>query len=124
MPLPYELIRFLKFAGVLGFAGGAVASLVARDLDSRRIAVHRVASPSLLVAWIGGYLLAEVLARPLSELWIVAGFALSFLTQGALVWSVSVEGRRGPRACVAVVGFLVANLAIMVWRPTWAMVGR
>jgi len=77
--LPYELIRFLKFAGVLGFAGGAIASLVARDLEARRIAVHRVASASLLVTWIGGFLLADVLARPLSELWIVAGFGLSFL---------------------------------------------
>ena len=67
MSLPYELIRFLKFAGVLGFAGGAVASLVARDLAHRRIAVHRIASTSLLVAWIGGYLLADALARPLTS---------------------------------------------------------
>jgi hypothetical protein len=46
--LPYELIRFIKFAGVLGFAGGAVGALVARDLETRRIAVHRVASPALV----------------------------------------------------------------------------
>lgn len=122
--MPYELIRFIKFAGVLGFAAGAVAALVARDLDDRRVAVHRVASPALAVTWIGGFLLADALARPLTELWVAAGFALSFLTQGALVWSVSVDGRRGPRAVVAVLGLLFATLALMTWRPTWDMVGR
>jgi hypothetical protein len=115
--LPYEVIRFIKFAGVLAFVGGAVASMVARDLASRRIAIHRVASPGLLATWVGGYLLTDALARKTSEPWIGGAFILTFLLQGMLTWSVAREDRRRPAVMLASLALLVATLAIMVWRP-------
>ncbi|HVK72248.1 MAG TPA: hypothetical protein VM734_02980 [Kofleriaceae bacterium] len=121
--LRYELLRFAKFAGVLTFAGGAIASLLATELAARRVAVHRVASFGLLVTWVAGYLLADLLARPLSSPWLLGGFALSFVLQGVLTWSVADDGRRGLRVTGPVVGLLAGTLALMIWRPTWAMVG-
>ncbi len=124
MTLPYELIRLVKFAGVLAFAGGAIAALITSDLANRRVAVHRVASPGLLVTWIGGYLLADALARPWTELWILAGFGGSFALQGILVWTVSIEARPSAAMRAAVIGLLGSLLVVMIWRPTWAMMGR
>lgn len=115
--LPYEVIRFLKFAGVLAYTGGVVASLVARDLEARRFAVHRVASPGLLATWVGGYLLADALARKMSEPWLGGAFILTFVTQGVLTWSVARDGRRRPALVAAVIALLAATLVLMVWRP-------
>jgi hypothetical protein len=115
--LPYEMIRFVKFAGVLLFAGGVVAALVARDLKDRQVAVHRVASPGLLATWIGGYLLADALAQRFWQVWLVAAYLLTFALQGVLTWSVAREGRRGAVAVTASVALLVASLVMMVWRP-------
>jgi hypothetical protein len=53
---------------------------------------------------------------------MVAGLGLSFVIQGVLTWSVAVDGRRGPRAAIAVVALLLTTLAMMVWRPTWHLV--
>jgi hypothetical protein len=121
--LTYLLLRFAKFAGVLAFAGGAIGALVARDLDARRALVHRVASSGLLVLWVAGVLLAQRLGRPWSELWVLAAFAATFVVQGALTWRAARAENGGPGVVVVVVGLLAVSLWLMIWRPTWAMVG-
>lgn len=122
MGLPYDWLRFLKLLAVLGYAGGVTAALLARDLDTRRIAVHRVASPALLGVWVGGYLLADTLMLRLREPWLAGAFALTFVAQGALTWSVAAEGRRRPAVAAVILGAVTATLGLMVWRPTWDMV--
>lgn len=118
----YLLIRFAKFAGVLIFAGGAIGALVAPDLPTRKTLVHRVASPGLLLVWVGGLLLAWRLARPWSELWMLGAFATTFVIQGLLTWRAARVENGGPALSLAVVGLMAASLALMIWRPTWAMV--
>ena len=122
--LTYLLIRFAKFAGVLAFAGGAIGALVAPDLATRKTLVHRVASPGLLAVWGFGLLLAFRLGRPWSELWILGAFATSFVLQGLLTWRAARVEHGGPGPAAVALALLVASLALMIWRPTWAMVGR
>lgn len=123
MGLPYEWLRFVKLLGVLAYAGGVTASLLARELEVRRHAVHRVASPGLLVIWVGGFLLADTLMVRLREPWLLGAFALTFVAQGALTWSVADEGRRRPGVAVLILALVTATLGLMVWRPTWGMFG-
>ena len=120
----YRLLLLVKFVGVLLFAGSAVALVVARDLEDRKVAVHRVGSPGLLITWGAGYALTEASGVPFTELWVLGAFALTFLAQGALTWSVSRPGRpvRGPATVAA--ACLLAVLALMIWKPQWvALVG-
>jgi hypothetical protein len=116
--LIYRLLLLLKFIGVVLFAGGLVASALGGTLAERRRAVHKVASPGLLLIWISGYFLADRLFIPISEAWIVGGFALSLLAQLGLAGSVAREPwRKAPFALAA--GSLLLVLALMVFRPTW-----
>lgn len=121
--LSYLLLRFVKFAAVLAYAGGAIGALVARDLDTRRTLVHRVASPGLLVVWGAGVLLAQRLARPWTELWMVGAFVTTFLAQGALTWRAAREENGGAAVTLLVISALALSLWLMIWRPTWDMVG-
>ena len=63
-------MRFVKFAAVLAYAGGAIGALVARDLGARRTLVHRVASPGLMVVWGAGVTMVVLGALALS-LWLM-----------------------------------------------------
>jgi hypothetical protein len=119
--ISYRILLLLKFVGVLLYAGGLVASLVASELAERKRAVHAIASPALLLVWVAGYLLSTQLQVPLTELWLLGGLVLSLVSQTALVYSVS---RPLPlmRAAVLAGLPLVLVLILMVFRPTWQTV--
>lgn len=113
----YRFLLLAKFAGVLLFAGGAVAALAGPDRASRHRATHRIASPGLLLTWVFGYLLTEASNLPLTAPWILGGLVLSLAVHVVLVVTVARDARRGP--ALAVAGLLLAILALMLWRPTW-----
>ena len=57
----YQIALVFKFLGVALYAGGMAASFLSSSLIERKRAVHRVASPGLLLTWIAGFCLAEIL---------------------------------------------------------------
>lgn len=120
----FRLLLLAKFAGVLGYAGGLVAAFVASSPDERRRAVHGVASPALLLTWLAGYGASAQLGASLLEPWLAGSLVLSFASQLALVVG---PGRTPPRAgrgaFAAAALPLVAVLALMIWKPTWASLG-
>ena len=118
--IAYRLLPVLKFLGVALLAGGTIASFVAHAPAERRLAVHGVASPGLLLTWVAGYLLSLTLGVGLHELWTAGGLALSFAAQLALLGSVNRE--RSVAAVVAVSAPLFLTLLLMVFRPTWSQV--
>ena len=118
----YLLLRVFKFLGVMLLAGGAVASFVVSAPSDRKRAVHGIGSRGLVLTWTAGYLLSLTLGVRLSELWTLAGLALSFVAHLALLASVNRERSLGRIAAVA--GPLLAVLFLMVFRPTWSMVLR
>ena len=114
------MLRVLKFSGVMLFAGGTVASFVAHAAAERRLAVHGLASPGLLVTWTAGYLLAVSQGVGLRELWTLGGLVLSFGAHLGLLRSVNRP--RSTSAIVTVAAPLFIVLLLMVFRPTWSMV--
>ena len=114
----YHVLHVLKFLGVMLFAGGSVASFVARDSVDRRLAVHALASPGLLLTWAAGYALSLTLGVGLRELWTFGGLVLSFVAHLALLRSVN--HMRSAFAIGSVALPLFAVLLLMVFRPTWA----
>lgn len=115
----YRLLLLCKFLGVVTYAGGLAGSFLASAPEERKRAVHLVASPGLLVTWAAGAALANLLGLRLIELWLFGGFALSLISQLALVASVA-RGRRSLAALACSAGPLAGVLALMVFRPTWA----
>ena len=120
-PTLYRLLLLLKLGAVLAYAAGAGASLLSTSLEARKRAVHGVASPALVVIWICGYALSQLLGVSLSEPWLLGGMVLSVVSLLALVFS----AQRGARPWAAVaVGALLATLALMVLRPGYGSVAR
>lgn len=115
----YRLLLVLKFAGVLGYAGGLGAAFVAGAPRDRRRAVHLVASPALLLVWLAGYGLAAMLGVALTELWILGGLLLSFASLLVLIGTAGREVRT-PATALAATLPLVAVLFLMAFRPTWS----
>ena len=117
----YQGLLVLKFLSVMGFAGGAIAALLSTDVGARKHAVHRVASPSLLVVWLCGYGLVLVRGWPLFELWIVASVLLSLWANGMLAYCVA-RNRRGTGAFLKTALPVVAIVVLMVLKPSWNQV--
>lgn len=111
----YRPLLLVKFAGVLLFAGGAFAALLADDRATRQWATHRPASLGLLLIWCSGFALAHVTAVPLNAPWIIGGFVTSLAAHIVLTASVRRDARRGHAVAVALL--LLAALALMIWRP-------
>jgi len=118
--MAYRVLHVLKFLGVALLAGGTIASFVAHAPAERRLAVHGVASPGLLLTWVAGYLLALTLGVGLRELWTSGGLVLSFAAHLALLGSVNRKRSAAAVAGVSVPLFL--TLLLMVFRPTWSQV--
>ncbi len=116
--LTYQLLLFVKFVGVVVYGGGLLTAFLASSLPERKRAVHRIASPALLVIWVSGFLLTLKLGISLLELWIMGGLLFSFVSQGALVRSVTRDTRSAGAFLFAACPLLVV-LALMVFRPTW-----
>jgi hypothetical protein len=115
----YTYLLVAKMLSVLAFAGGTGAALLAADRDTRRRAVHRVASPALVCTWVVGYLLAGRIATPLSELWPLAGFVLSLLALLILIHMTS-RDRAGALSATAALVCIAAVIFVMIVRPTWS----
>lgn len=113
-----RVLLLVKLVAVLGYAGGLVAAFVSAAPAERKRAVHRIASPALLVVWLSGVLLTMEQSVPLTEAWIAGGLVLSLASQLALVHSV-VRERRSAGAFLAAALPLAAVLYLMVFRPTW-----
>ena len=116
----YQVVLMLKFLSVMGFAGGVIAAFTGSDLEARRRAAHRVASPSLLATWLCGYLLAGIAHWPLSELWMIGGLALSLIANALLVICVT-RDLRGVGAFSSVAAPIACTVALMVFKPTWGL---
>ena len=117
----YQLLLVVKFLGVMGYAGGAIAGWIASDPADRRRAVHAIASPSLLLTWCSGYSLLALSGLPMFELWPVGGLVLSLVSNAALVLTVAREWRT-PSALAWTAIPLVLVVALMVVKPSWHQV--
>ncbi|WP_394834861.1 hypothetical protein LVJ94_51025 [Pendulispora rubella] len=118
----YRVFLFLKFAGVLAYAGGLAGAFLASEMPARKRAVHAIASPGLVLTWVAGSIMASQLGVRMTELWILGGLLLSFFSLLGLIYSVS-RDRRTPAAFSVVALPLLTVLALMVFRPTWSMLG-
>jgi hypothetical protein len=112
------LVRSLKFLGVIAYGAAVGVGLYGGDLEVRKRAIHALASPALLVAWIGGYLLTLLRGIPLWEAWVLGGFLAStachlFLIQTTRAKSPSTRQR------ASVFLTLALTVLLMVFRPTW-----
>lgn len=117
----YRCFLVLKFLSVMGFAGGALATFLATDMAARKRAVHRVASPNLLVVWLSGYALLMLNGWPLFELWVVVSLLLSVVVNGVLSYCAA-RNRNGAAEVLCTLLPLVGIVVLMVFRPTWAQV--
>jgi hypothetical protein len=117
----YQCVLVLKFLSVMGFAGGAIGVFLATEDDARKRAVHRIASPSLLLVWLLGYALLMIHGWPLFELWVVSSVVLSVITNGVLSYCAA-RSKAGPMELFCTIVPLVAIVALMVFKPTWAQV--
>ena len=116
----YRLLIVAKFIGVVVFGGGLVGRFLARDEASRRLAIHAVASPGLMLVWLAGYGLTVTLGVALTEMWIIGGLVFSLASQIALV----AFGKRETSPLVIATSSipLVVVLFLMAFRPTWSSI--
>jgi hypothetical protein len=117
----YQFLLVLKLLAVLGFAGGIVGAFVSNEPLDRKRAAHHVASPSLLVVWVTGYLLLHLSGGSPMELWTLGGLVLSLLANVLLGMCVA-TGRRGLGPFLGVAAPVICAVFLMVLRPTWAQV--
>ncbi len=111
-------VRFVKFAAVLAYAASVGVALWASERQARRRIVHGLSSPTLLLIWSMGYLLALARGVHLSQAWIVGGFGASLFCHLALIRTTraaTVTAKQ--RALVA--SSLVLALWFMTFRPIW-----
>ncbi len=114
----YQAVLALKFVGIMVLAAGLGAAFICTARQDRKLAVHRVASPGLLMTWLCGYVLLLLSGWPLFELWVVGGFVLSLVAHTILVYSVE-RDRRGLSPLMMSSLPLVLVVGLMVLRPTW-----
>jgi hypothetical protein len=113
-----SLVRLVKFASVFAYAGGVGVGLFGDTVQTRKRAVHLLASPALLVVWLSGYLLSIQMRVALHEAWVLGGFLCSLLAHGLLTRAARQE--TPPRSlCVVILASLGGALAFMIFRPTW-----
>jgi hypothetical protein len=112
------LVRFVKFASVLVYAGGVGVGLGTGDVPARKRAVHLLASPALVLIWLSGYLLTLYQRVPLGEAWIVGGFVSSLAAQ-VLLTRAAREPIVTSRTRALLLSTLATTLMFMVVRPTW-----
>lgn len=112
------LVRFVKFASVLAYAGGVGVGLGGADVPTRKRAVHLLASPALVLIWLSGYLLTLFQRVPLGETWIIGGFVTSLAAQ-MLLTRAAREPVVSRRTRALLVCTLATTLMFMVVRPTW-----
>jgi hypothetical protein len=117
-PTQLVLVRFVKFASVLAYAGGVGMGVSGTDVPARKRAVHLFASPALVVIWLSGYVLTLYQRLPLSEAWIVGGFVSSLASQLILTRAAR-QPRVTPQTRNALLFTLGTTLLFMVVRPTW-----
>lgn len=116
--LQLSLLRFAKFSAIMLYASGVGIALGNFSVPTRKRAVHLMTSPALLATWLAGYGLTLYVGVALTELWVVFGFAASFIAQFLLTHA----ARRtavGVYDRVIVLALVSAALLFMVLRPTW-----
>lgn len=111
------LLKLIKWLGVVAFSAGLIGAVLPRDLADRQAAAYWLATPGIVLVWLGGFGLTKLTHISMGSPWLSASMLLSLVALQAVVWGVE-RAERG-RAAVAVVAVvaLVATLALMVTRP-------
>jgi hypothetical protein len=115
----HRVLLVLKMLSVMTYAGGLLATFLAGELEARKRAVHRVASPALVVTWMLGYALTQVTGVRLVEAWIAPAFVLSMASNFVLVYAAT-RDKRTPAWFAAAALPIALVVVLMVFRPTWA----
>jgi hypothetical protein len=119
----YKAVLIVKLLSVLTYSGGLVAAFVAGEHTARSQAAHQIASTGMLLTWASGLFLVWLSGLRLFELWIVAAFVLSLISQLALVHSVATHQRTASAFIRSVIP-LTAVIVLMVTRPTWSSLSQ
>jgi uncharacterized membrane protein len=114
----YQCVLVIKFLAIMAFAGGALAAFLASDAAARKRAVHRIASPSLLLVWLCGYTLLIMSGGALFELWVVGALLLSFVANTSLAYSATANLSK-KTAMLTITLPIVLVIILMVLKPTW-----
>jgi hypothetical protein len=116
-----KCIVIAKLLSLLTYAGGVVAAFVAKEQDERRLAVHSIASTGLLASSSSRTASVWLSGTKLFELWIVVAFALSLVSQLALVHSV-VKQDSSSAVFTRCALLLVVIVSLMLMKPLWSIV--
>ncbi len=113
----YVVLKLLKWIGVLAFTAGVAGAVLPHALADRRRAAHWLATPGIVLMWMGGYGLTREAGISMGSAWVAGAMLLSLVTLQAVVWGVE-RAERG-RALVGGVAVitLLASLVLMVARP-------
>lgn len=112
-------LRFAKTLAVALYASGALGTLVARDLETRRRFAYLLAGPGFGLAWVFGFLLTFATGRSLLSAFILLSLVLSMTSLQGVLYLAGAEGRGGPISRSVVVLPLIATFALMVFRPSF-----
>jgi len=118
----FGLARILKFIALLTYVGASAVSCTATSARERKRAVHSIASPALLAAWMAGYTLAWLRGTSPFELWTLGGLLLSLGANLGLIHAVANDART--RWVVIRYAIPMAlTIVLMVLRPKWSWLG-
>ena len=111
------VLKFLKILSVATLFTGSIGAVLPRDHDDRRRFAHWIAGPAWLMTWGSGILLAWLQGVSLLSTWILGAFALTLVSQNAVLYVAGKEGRRSIGAALFILVPLIATVALMVWKP-------
>jgi hypothetical protein len=109
-------IDLCKWIGVLAFVAGATGAFAIGDAEQRRQAAQWVATPGLVLTWLGGYGLLEAHHFSLKSTWVVGALLITTAILALAFAAVRTPRRRLLYGSIAGV-LLFANLVLMVERP-------
>lgn len=109
-------IDLLKWLGVLTFVSGLAGSFLLRDATQQRQAAQWLATPGLVLTWLGGYGLLELHHFSMSSSWVVGALLITLALLHLALSAVRQPEWRLAYGGVALV-LLIVNLVLMVERP-------
>ena len=113
----FEVVKFIKFLGVVLFAAGAAGTFASGEWKIRQRYAYFLAAPGFLMTWIGGYMMVDHFGHDLFSGWIVGAFICSIISINIVHWTAAKPGRGNNMLALVALGGLVVATALMVWRP-------
>jgi len=110
------LIDLLKWVGVLTFVTGLAGAFLLRDPTQQRQAAMWLATPGLVLTWLGGYGLLEEHGFSLRSTWVIGALLITMALLHLALAAVRQPRSRWLFGGVAAV-LLLGNLILMVERP-------